>query len=128
MGNHLPSAKRGTTPQFWPVGVVAKRVGRSLGTEVRLGPGDIMLDWELAPLPKKGDTAALQFSAHVLWPNGWMDQDDTWYGGRPRRRPHCVRWGPSTPERGTAATSFLPISIVAQRSPISANAGHLYSC
>jgi len=33
----------------------------------------------------------------VLWPNGWMDQDATWYGGRPRPRPHCVRWGLSSP-------------------------------
>ena len=32
----------------------------------------------------------------VLWPNGWMDQDETWHGGRPRLRPHCVRWGPSS--------------------------------
>ena len=28
----------------------------------------------------------------VLWPNGWMDQDATWYGGRPWPRPHYVRW------------------------------------
>jgi len=35
----------------------------------------------------------------VLWPNGWMDQDaTTWYGDRPRARPHCVRWGPSPPK------------------------------
>jgi len=33
----------------------------------------------------------------VLWPSGWMDQDFTWYGGRSRPRPHCVRWGPSRP-------------------------------
>ena len=32
----------------------------------------------------------------VLWPNGWMDQDDSWHGGRPQ--PHCVRWGPSSPK------------------------------
>jgi len=32
----------------------------------------------------------------VFWPNGWMDQDATWYGGGPRPRPHCVRWGPSS--------------------------------
>jgi len=36
----------------------------------------------------------------VLWPNGWMDKDETWHGGRPR--PHCVRWGPSCPEKATA--------------------------
>ena len=40
----------------------------------------------------------------VLWPNGWMNQDTTWYGGRPRPRRHCVRWRPSSPtERGTVA-------------------------
>jgi len=22
----------------------------------------------------------------ALWPNGWMDQDETWRGGRPRPR------------------------------------------
>jgi len=37
----------------------------------------------------------------VLWPNGWMDQHATWYGGRPLPRPHCVRWGPnSLPTKG----------------------------
>ena len=36
----------------------------------------------------------------VLWPNGWMDQDETWHEGRPPPRPHCVRWGPnSSPKR-----------------------------
>ena len=25
-----------------------------------------------------------------------MDEDATWYGGRPRPRPHCARWGPSS--------------------------------
>jgi len=33
----------------------------------------------------------------VLWPNGWMDQDETWHEGRPRLRPHCVRWGITPP-------------------------------
>ena len=33
----------------------------------------------------------------LLWPNGWMDQDATWYGARPLPRPHCVRWGSSFP-------------------------------
>jgi len=36
----------------------------------------------------------------VLWPNGWMDQGETWHGGRPWPRPHCVRWGPSSPQKG----------------------------
>ena len=39
----------------------------------------------------------------VLSPNGWLDQDATWYAGRPRPRPHCVRWEPTPyPKKGTA--------------------------
>ena len=33
----------------------------------------------------------------VLWPNGWMDQDETWHAGRPWPWPHCIRRGPSSP-------------------------------
>jgi len=33
----------------------------------------------------------------ILWPNGLMDEDATWYAGRPRPRPHCVTWGASSP-------------------------------
>ena len=69
--------------------------------------------------PKKG-TEPPMFSPCLLWPNSWLDQDATWYRGRPRPgpRPHCVRWGPSSPppERGT--TVRLPVSVVAKRSPI----------
>ena len=35
----------------------------------------------------------------VLWPNGWMEQDAAWYGDRSWPRPHCIRWGPSSPRR-----------------------------
>jgi len=64
----------------------------------------------------------------VLWPNGWMDQDASWYKGRSRPRRHCVRWGHSFPptEKGTAAPSFRPMSIVAKQSPISVTAELLY--
>ena len=53
----------------------------------------------------------------LLWPSGWMDQGETWQGGRPRPRPHCVTWGPSSPpnERGTTAPpTFRSMSIVAK--------------
>ena len=43
----------------------------------------------------------------VLWPNGWMDQDETWHRGRPRPRPHCVRWEPSFPSPNGAHPQFL---------------------
>ena len=36
----------------------------------------------------------------VLWPNGRMDQNETWHGGRPWPVPHCVRGGPSSPQKG----------------------------
>ena len=61
----------------------------------------------------------------VLWPNIWMDQYATWYGGRPRPRRHCIRWGPSSAlpmESSRAAPSFRAVSIVAKQSPISATA------
>ena len=53
------------------------------------------------PSPKKGAQPPV-FGPCLLCPNGRMDQDATWYGGRPRPRPHCARWGPSSPpqERG----------------------------
>ena len=45
----------------------------------------------------------------VLWPNGWMDQDETWYGDRPRPG-HIVADGdPSPPpQRGIASPIFGP--------------------
>jgi len=46
------------------------------------------------PVPPKGQSP-LQFSVRLLWPNGWMDQDATWYGVSPPRR-HCIRRGPSS--------------------------------
>jgi len=38
----------------------------------------------------------------VLWPNGWMDQYETWHAGRTGSLPHCVRWEPRrpSPKRG----------------------------
>jgi len=47
--------------------------------EIVLGPGDIVLDGTHLPPKKRGDSSP-HFLAHVLWPNGWMDQDATWYG------------------------------------------------
>jgi len=59
-------------------------------------------------LPKKGGTLPI-FGPCLLWPNGWMDQDATWYEGRPRPRPHCVTWGPSSPsQKGHSPPIFGP--------------------
>ena len=45
-----------------------------LGTEVGLGPGHTVLDGNLAP-PKEAQPPI--FGPHLLWPNGWIDQDAT---------------------------------------------------
>jgi len=57
-----------------------------------------------------------------------MDQDATWYGGRPWPRQHCVKWGPrSSHGKGhNTPPTFCPMSIVAKRSPMSATAELLH--
>ena len=51
----------------------------------------------------------------VLWPQGWMDQDETWPAGRPQPWPHCVRWGTSSPShKGAQLPNFGPMSVVAK--------------
>jgi len=73
--------------------------------EVGLGRGDIVLHRDSAP--PRGAQPPI-FGPCLLSPNGWVDQDTTWYGGRPRPRRHGVRWGPSSPKGGTAAAIFGP--------------------
>ena len=68
------------------------------GTEVGLGPGDIVIDGDLAPPRRRG--IAPIFGPCLLWPNGWMDQDATWS--------HCVRWEPSPPPQGAQPPIFGP--------------------
>jgi len=122
MGTKLPSSKRGRSPlpNFRPVycGQTAGWIKMALRMEVGLGPGHMVLDGDPAPIPKKGTQPPI-FGSFLLWPNGWMhqdatwyrgrpqprrrllwpngcmDQDATWYGDRPRPTRHCVRWGPS---------------------------------
>jgi len=44
----------------------------------------------------------------ALWPNGWIDQDETWHAGRPRPWPVLDGDPPLPPKRGTAP-NFRPI-------------------
>jgi len=60
------------------------------------GPGHIVLGGDRAPPPLKGHSPPI-FGPYLLRRNGCMDQDVTWYGGRPRPRQLCVRWGPRSP-------------------------------
>jgi len=58
------------------------------------------------PSRKKGTEPPI-FGPSLLWPNGWMHQDATWYGGWPQPRRLCVRWGPShLPQKGQSPTQF----------------------
>jgi len=80
----------------------------ALGMQVGLGPCHIVLDGDPARPTKKGAEPPI-FGPCLLWPNGWMDQDDTWHGGGPRSRPHCARWGPSSPPpKGDRASPISP--------------------
>jgi len=67
-----------------------------LGTDVGLGPDDIVFDGDPAPPAKKGHSRPI-FGRSLLWRNGCMYHDTTWYGGRPQPRRYCVTWGPSSP-------------------------------
>jgi len=89
MGTQLPLTQTGRAPQF------------SAHVYCGLSPGHIVLNGDLAPLPKKWGRGP-QFSAHVYFGQlaRWT-KDATWYGDKPRPRPHCARWGPSShPRKG----------------------------
>ena len=73
---------------LWPNGYIKM----PLGTEIGLGPGDIVLDGYPAPPRKGAQQPPSLFGSRLLWPNGWMDEDATWYGGRPWPRQLCVQW------------------------------------
>ena len=114
----LPLPKRGRTPKFSAhvyCGQTAGWMKLVRGIEVGLSPGDFVLDGDAAPPPKKGAQPQI-FGPCLLWPNGWMDQDGTWHGGRAWSRPHCARWRPSSPlQKGGRAPYFPPIYIVSKR-------------
>jgi len=40
------------------------------------------------------------FGPYLLWSNGWMHQDATWYGGRTQSRRLCVDGHPAPPQKG----------------------------
>jgi len=107
-GGHIP-------PQFSAYVYYGQTAGWSkmpLSTEVGLGPGDNVLDGDRAP-PNRAQPPI--FGTCLLWPNGLIDQDATWYCDRPRPRRHCVRWGPAPPKGHALQFSA---HIYAKRSPI----------
>jgi len=60
------------------------------------------------PLPKNG-TGPLIFGLCLLRPNGCMDHDAAWYGGRPRPQRYCVGWTPSSPSPKKGGRAPFPV-------------------
>jgi len=78
-----------------------------LGMELGLSPGNFVLDEDPALYLRRGGAHPI-FGTRLLWPNGCMDQDATWYGSSPRPTRHCVRCGPSYPQKkGTPTLTQL---------------------
>jgi len=71
-----------------------------LGMKVDLGSGHIVLDGDETPHERAQQPPA--FGHRLLWPNGWMDQDATWYKGGPQPRPNCVRLERCSPSKNVA--------------------------
>jgi len=92
--------------------------------EVGLGLGHIVLDWDPAPFPQKGTEPPI-IGPFLLWPNGWMDEDATWYRSRPRPGLLCIRRVLRYPRKGHSAPLF-GLCLLWPRSPISAAAELLF--
>jgi len=105
-GTQLPSPKGAQPPNFRPISVVAIWLDGSR-CQADLSPSDIVLDRDPAAPPQKGGRAPPIFGPCLLWPNGWIDQDATWYGGRPRPG-HIVLDGDPFPPPKKGAPIFGP--------------------
>jgi len=95
----MGTKKTGQSPQFSAdvyCGQTAGWIKMPVGMEVGLGPGHIVLDGDPALLSPQKEAQPPIFGPCLLWQNGWMDQNATWCGGRPRPWPHCLRWAPTS--------------------------------
>jgi len=85
-----------------------------LGTEVGLSSGDFVFDGDPATTRKIGTHTPPIFGRCLLWPKGWMDEDMPLATEVNLGRGHILlNRVPALRERGIAATSFRPMSIVA---------------
>jgi len=99
------SPKRGRAPAQFSAhvycGQTAEWIKMALDMEVGRGPGHIVLDGEPSPLLQKGQSPPPNFPPIIVAKR----LDESWWhlhGGGPWSKPHCVRWGPSSPpQKGT---------------------------
>jgi len=112
-----PPSLKGHSPQFSVYvrcGQTAGWTKMPLGMEVRLGPGDFVFDGDPAISRKRAHPPHPSFGPCLLWPNGWMDEDATCYGSRPRPRPHIVLNVSQFSAKGAhQPPSFRPMTVVA---------------
>ena len=89
-GDPAPPQKGGRAPKFLAnvyCGKTAGWIKMALGMEVGLSPGDFVLDGDPTPSPQKGaELPCPIFGPFLLWSNGSMHKDVTWYGARPQLR------------------------------------------
>ena len=79
-----------------------------LGREVGLiSQSDIVLDGDPVPPHPKGAEPPI-FVSYLLWPNGWIDKDDTWYGGRPQPSDVALDGDLARPIKGAGPPVFGP--------------------
>jgi len=128
-GDPAPLPKKGTDPHptliFGPVYCrqMAGYIKMPLGMEVSLRPRRLCVRWGPSNPQNRGHTHYHPvFGPCLLWPNGWMDEDATWYGSRPRPRPHCIRRGSCSVQNGHSGPHLVGPCLLWPRSPISATA------
>ena len=98
MRTQLPLPKRVTAPDSRPMFVVSKRLnGLRCDLLWRQASAQATLCQMGSPLPsqKGGGHNNPNVGPCILQPNDLMDQYETWHGGTPRPRRHCVRRRPS---------------------------------
>jgi len=108
-------------PTFRSMCIVTKRLHQSIchlvWRYIGLSSGDIVLDGDsVLPYPQKGHSPSPIFSPCLLWPNSWMGQDATWYGGR-HQATLCYMGTqlPPPKKKGLSLCNFRPMSIMAKR-------------
>ena len=82
------------------------RIKMKLGMQVGLGPGHIVLGGDPAPPPLKGHSPLPIFRPYLLWANGCMDQDVTWYGGRRPPGDFVLHGDPAPPPQKGGGAKF----------------------
>ena len=90
-GDPAPPEKGGGAPKYVYCGQTAGWIKMALGMEVGLGPIHIVLDGDTYSFPPRrgGRAPPPIFGPYLLWSNGCMHEDATWYGARPQRKRQC---------------------------------------